>query len=520
MTTIRSLFAGHLIALAFGLGGLLIALPHPELWAGSRFAGTVFNFGMTYAGPLHISLAAATMLAFGLVFLGLRRTLIFFITTVSLSLTAELIGTGTGWPFGNYAYNEGLGFKILGRVPFTIPLSWFSIGFSAFLLGSVLAATRVKRHQTFWSIALGAYLLTVWDLVLDPAMASAKMPIRFWTWFERGPYFDMPVQNFVGWTLTGILFMTVSRLLWRRNVRMDEFPAWIPLGIYLANMGFAMALSMSVGLWEPTLAAIVFGCVPAVVAWWSQRTRRPVAEASSTVSHRVIRAGARLITARGLDVDIVGATNLPSSGPAMIVSRHYHHLYDGAALLSGSPRYLHMLVGLDWIEHRPLRWLMELLCKLAGWPVVLRSEFVHERADRSAYAPAERLRYLRRAVDESVALLRAGGALVVFPEGYPVVDPSSTPNREADELLPFQPGFVRLVDLAQRRGCLVPIIPVGLSYSAGAKTRLTMRFGSPIYLRQPFERNQVLDEIERSVRALSQPSIALEPSIIQEAVQP
>ena len=527
MTTTRSLFLGHLIALVFGLGGLLIALPHPELWAGSKFAAQVFSFGMTYAGSLHIILGAATMFAFGLFFIGRRRTLIFFVATVTFSLSAELIGTGTGWPFGNYAYNDGLGLKILGRVPFTIPLSWFLVGFSAFLLGSVLAATRFKRHHAFWSVAIGAYLLTVWDLVLDPAMAHPSMPIRFWTWFETGPYFGMPVQNFVGWTITGILFMTVSRLLWRRDVGVTEFPAWVPVGIYLANMAFAMALSLSVGLWEPTVAAIVFGCVPALLAWRSQwslglsvanSADRPAAE-PRTVSHSVMHAGARLLTSQRLDIVVTGESNLPVTGPVMIVSRHYHHLYDGAALLSRSRRHLHVLVGLDWIESRLLRHAMESLCRLAEWPVVLRGDARVRRPSTSAFQPGERRRYLRRAINESVDLLRSGKAVVVFPEGYPTVDPTFSMKQGPDDFLPFRSGFLRLVERAQRDGCLVPIIPVGLAYETSAKMRLTMRFGSPIYVRHGIERDRVLREIEQSVRALSVPSVEFETSHVQKAVQ-
>ncbi len=528
MTTTRTLFAGHLMALAFGLGGLLIALPHPELWAGSRFAAQVFGFGMNYAGSLHIILGAATMLAFGLVFLGLRRTLIFFVVTVSFSLSAELIGTGTGWPFGNYAYTDGLGFKVLGRVPFTIPLSWFSIGFSAFLLGSVLATTRFRRHRAFWSVAIGAYLLTVWDLVLDPAMAHPSMPIRFWTWFETGPYFGMPVQNFAGWTLTGILFMAASRALWRKDVSATEFPAWVPFGVYLANMVFAVALSLSVGLWQPTVAAVIFGCLPALLAWRSQPTlglpgvnpRRHPAAGRRTVIQSVMQAGARFITARQLEVEVVGESNLPATGPVVIVSRHYHHLYDGAALLGRSRRHLHVLVALDWAENRLLRRFMESLCRLAGWPVILRADARGDRAARSSRRLGGRRRYLRRAVGESADLLRRGEVMVVYPEGYPTIDPTFTPKQGTDEFLPFRPGFLHLVERARRDGYRVPIVPLGLAYQEGARTRLTMRFGSPIVLRDRSERDQVLKEVEQAVRALSEPPVEFETTLVQEVIHP
>ena len=73
MRLVRILFLGHLAALIFGLGGILIALPHPEWWAESRYGRDVFQFGMEYGGSLHIVLGAATMLAFGGLCVGVGR---------------------------------------------------------------------------------------------------------------------------------------------------------------------------------------------------------------------------------------------------------------------------------------------------------------------------------------------------------------------------------------------------------------------------------------------------------------
>lgn len=264
MRPVRLLFIGHLLALGFGLGGLLIALPNPQLWAASPAAASVFGLGMRYAGSLHILLGAATMLAFGLRFVGTRKTLIFFVAATALSLGSELLGTGTGWPFGAYSYTAGLGYKVGGRVPFTIPLSWWYMGFTAYLLGAAVAGARGLRR--WWPVALGVWLLTVWDLALDPAMAHESLPVRFWVWHEHGPYFGMPLMNFAGWSLTGLAFMALSRWLWRSDIDQRRLPAWLPLGMYAANIGFAAALSLSVGLWLPPAIALTFGLAPALLA--------------------------------------------------------------------------------------------------------------------------------------------------------------------------------------------------------------------------------------------------------------
>jgi uncharacterized membrane protein len=267
MKLASALLAGHLGALLFGLAGLLIALPNPQWWAGDANAVRVFDLGMQYAGAAHIVLGAAAVFVYGLVALSWRRTVIFFLAATLLSLSSELIGTGTGWPFGNYEYTTFLGYKILDRVPFSIPLSWFSMGLVSYLLGNLLAA-KLGGRRTLWSLAIGVWLLTAWDLVLDPAMADPGLQVQFWTWHETGSYFGMPVQNLVGWSLTGLLYMGLSRLLWGGDVDVGRIAgtAWFPFTVYVANVFFAMALSLGAGLWPPVLLAALAGMLPAAIA--------------------------------------------------------------------------------------------------------------------------------------------------------------------------------------------------------------------------------------------------------------
>ena len=273
MRVALALFVAHLLALVFGLVGMLVMIPHPWLWAGNPLLVQVFTWSMLYAGALHIVLGAAAMLAIGLRFLGWRRTLVFFVASFTLSLGFELLGTGTGWPFGAYEYTAGLGYKIGERVPYTIPLSWFYMGFASYLLAASIVPRSGLRRGSAWSVLLGSWFLMVWDLVLDPAMAHESLPIQFWVWHQVGPYFGMPLQNFLGWYATSLLFMAVSRWLWRGDVDPNGVPAWFSLAVYAANLLFAMVLSGSVGLWVPIVLAIVLGLGPATAAWRPRLTR-------------------------------------------------------------------------------------------------------------------------------------------------------------------------------------------------------------------------------------------------------
>lgn len=518
MNRLWIIFFAHVAALTFGLGGILIALPNPQLWADSAWGADVFQFGMNYGGVLHIVLGALVMFLFGVYAIGWRKTTIFFAVTVALSLSSELIGTGTGWPFGNYEYTTGLGYKVLGRVPFTIPLSWFYIGFASYLLANTLFARRGKLAQPALAVLGGAYLLVVWDLVLDPAMAHEDLPIRFWTWFETGAYFGMPVKNFGGWALTGLIFMGVSRLLWREDPNPRQYGTTLPFMIYLANMIFAMALSLSVDLWEPVLITIVLGLLPAAIAWRSgpPATARASGQRGSvnptspspveSIAFKTIETGAGLIAGRNLDVQVDGLDNVPQDGPVILAARHFHHLYDGCALITTSGRRPRILVALDWVSNRPLRNVMEFACGMVRWPVIVRDDGLSNQPARSAYDQREVRRYLRQATREVVDLLRAGECVVIFPEAYPNVDPSYTPKQDGAQFLPFRPGFVRLAQIAVRAGVEeLPVVPVGFSYhqATNGKWQVAIRYGAPAIVRADSNPDEIASLIEDRVRWLS-----------------
>lgn len=266
------LLIAHLGALVFGLIGLLIMLPNPDLWASDPRAVRVFDWSMEHAGATHIVFGALAMAAFGLLVIGWRKTVLFAVSSMAISLGFELFGTGTGWPFGNYEYTDFLGTKVLGRVPWTIPVSWFYMGLASYLIGAFLAARLGLDRSSVWPVLIGAWMLTAWDLVLDPAMAHESLRVKFWIWNESGPYFGMPIKNFAGWVVTGFVFMAVSRALWREDVILPRERLRFPAIVYLANLVFAAVISASVGLWEPILIAIVIGMAPVAAARYTNRS--------------------------------------------------------------------------------------------------------------------------------------------------------------------------------------------------------------------------------------------------------
>lgn len=269
----------HGLALVMGLFGILVAIPHPELWAGSPSGAAFYAFAIDKTGGASMFAGALAMLAYGAWALGARRTLLFFCAAFALSAAAELTGTKTGWPFGGYEYTNFLGPKLLGRVPVAVPLSWFYMGFASFVLADAIAAARGWRARTPLATLLGAWLLTAWDLVLDPSMAAPQMQyIHFWIWHESGAYFGMPVRNLAGWFGTGLLFIALGRALWRESVP-PSAPVRLPFAVYALNVLWSMVLSVSAGMWPTALAAIVLALAPAALALRQPRPSPPPAYA-------------------------------------------------------------------------------------------------------------------------------------------------------------------------------------------------------------------------------------------------
>jgi putative membrane protein len=201
-------------------------------------------------------------------------------------------------------------------------------------------------------------------------------------------------------------------------------------------------------------------------------------EVAERLTRWSIRSLAAAVVGRKLRVDLHGLEHLPPKGPTLVVARHVHHLYDAALLLAVIERPVHFLVALDWVGGRGQRAIMEAACRAARWPVLLRTSASNLRSVAGPYVRSDTRPYLRRALGEANDLLCSGRLLVIFPEGYPNVDPTFTPKSGLEDWLPFSPIFGRIAARAERScGRPVPIVPVGLAYEPGDRWRVRLRFG-------------------------------------------
>jgi carotene biosynthesis associated membrane protein len=250
--TTRFEFAGltvlYLIA-AVSVAGFGVFRTWPSLLATVPDAAAVYPKAIAILPPLQI-IAAMAVLGF---FLGARaghRWLGAFLVVCAISLSSELAGTTVGIPFGAYSYTNALGPKILGHVPWLIPVSWFMMALPSFALAADPQRGPVSRIRR---VVVASLILLAWDLSLDPAMSAAT---AFWVWGEQGAYYGMPWLNLFGWFVTGLALMAALAAL-RADRWVDVLPRRWLAGYYGANLALSVGLAAVAGMWMAVIVSVI-----------------------------------------------------------------------------------------------------------------------------------------------------------------------------------------------------------------------------------------------------------------------
>ncbi len=176
------------------------------------------------------------------------------------AMTIETFAIITGFPYSAFEYGTLTGGKI-GVVPWTVGFSWVPILLFAWLL--------VKNYKSIWiRIGLGAILMTIFDLVLDPGATA----LGFWIWESSEGFYNVPWMNFFGWIVSSIIGLWIWETLLKglkASAPSIENQRWIFVSGYIFLV-FWIGINGWIGYWVPAGIGIVFA-VYSFVRVWSRR---------------------------------------------------------------------------------------------------------------------------------------------------------------------------------------------------------------------------------------------------------
>jgi putative membrane protein len=182
---------------------ILRATPRPLILASAFFFGIAYfaiRFPETSGAGSYVSTFVIALPSFVALFgyLGPRRAALSLLALSAFGYAVEAIGVVTGLPYGSFYYGDALGERLLGLVPYLLPISYAPL-----VIGAVAASWNDSSglNHRFSFIFRSALLLALMDGVLDPGAAF----LGFWIWPEGGAYYGVPLSNYAGWLLSGAL---------------------------------------------------------------------------------------------------------------------------------------------------------------------------------------------------------------------------------------------------------------------------------------------------------------------------
>jgi len=214
----------------------------------------------------------AVYLAAGAAHMGWKRTLLYIPIGYFLAWSSEFASINWGFPYGDYFYiHDTMGQELwVAGVPFMDSLSYVFLSYCSystaiFLLSPVeatglrLAVLETHGIRRSWeTLALGAFLFVLLDIIIDP------VSLQGYKWFlgqiygyrQTGIYFGIPLSNFAGWLVVGLMMVYALQVLDRASflepVKAPALAA-VPLArllgpiLYVSVLIFNLAVTFRIG---------------------------------------------------------------------------------------------------------------------------------------------------------------------------------------------------------------------------------------------------------------------------------
>ncbi|MDR3554254.1 MAG: carotenoid biosynthesis protein [Syntrophobacteraceae bacterium] len=193
---------------------------------------------------------------------GWTKTLVYIPVGYALAWFSEYSSIHWGFPYGDYFYIHTTIDKelwVLG-VPFMDSLSYVFLSYCSYSLavflmspvslraGNLVTLETSQTRRSNSTLGLGAFLFLLLDVVIDPVALQGRK------WFlgliygyrHNGFYFGIPMSNFGGWLLVGLVLTGALQALDRIGAKEAEHHLPKDLWSWLRLLGPVLYLSVLV----------------------------------------------------------------------------------------------------------------------------------------------------------------------------------------------------------------------------------------------------------------------------------
>ena len=234
---------------------------------------TLALFFKTIAFRPYVFVFLAAFLFAAMMLIGWPRTWRFWAISWITAFVCEFSSTRTGIPFGWYYYNGStVGQELyFSNVPFMDSISFSFLLYAAYCVAlCLLLPTRPSSGsaqpmlnpltldvsaRTSWSVLfVTAFLFAFIDMVIDPiALRGDRWFLgKIYDYPDPGVHFGVPLANYIGWAVVGIISLAIYFPLERRLRDPSLPPSVTPrlllgAGLYYGVLAFNLSMTFWIG---------------------------------------------------------------------------------------------------------------------------------------------------------------------------------------------------------------------------------------------------------------------------------
>jgi putative membrane protein len=154
-----------------------------------------------------------------------------FICLFSMGMISEMIGTNTGFLFGDYQYKSTLGPSIF-NVPWIIGINWFLVVYGSYSIVCVIAEKWFPNDMgkpilRIFAIAIDTALLTCFfDWIMEPVAVY----LDFWSWTDG----IIPNYNYLCWFIISLMMALLLAVFKKTPNSFSIHLFWIQILFFLS----------------------------------------------------------------------------------------------------------------------------------------------------------------------------------------------------------------------------------------------------------------------------------------------